>query len=141
MTNPPDWMQQMLAAIKTVPANRPIVMINLLRFAAQANYHKDAPDTPCSGREAYARYSKSALPHVAGVGGELVWLGSVHAGLIQPTEEQWDEALLVRYPSIAAFVQMISNPEYQKITYHRAAALSDSRLLASEQSVSTRSSD
>ncbi len=128
----------MIAAMKSVPAGRPIVMINLLRFAPQANYSPEAQDPPCSGREAYARYSKSALPHVAAVGGELVWLGSVHAGLIQPSSERWDEAILVRYPSISAFVQMISNPEYQKVTYHRVAALSDSRLLACEQSVSTK---
>jgi hypothetical protein len=35
----------------------------------------------------------------------------------------------VRYPSKAAFVAMISDPGYQEIHGHRAAALADSRLI------------
>ncbi|PHQ56461.1 MAG: hypothetical protein COA29_04190 [Porticoccus sp.] len=37
--------------------------------------------------------------------------------------------LLVRYPSIDAFLEMINSPEYKKIVHHRAAAMDDSRLM------------
>ncbi len=36
---------------------------------------------------------------------------------------------IVRYPSKAAFLEMVMNPDYQAITHHRTAALSDSRLV------------
>ena len=41
-----------------------------------------------------------------------------------------DELLLVRYPSKAAFLSMLADPEYRAATEHRTAALADSRLIA-----------
>jgi uncharacterized protein (DUF1330 family) len=38
--------------------------------------------------------------------------------------------VLVKYPSVGHFVDMISAPEYQAIVHHRSAALDDSRLIA-----------
>lgn len=58
-------------------------------------------------------------------------LASIEVALIAPAGEQWDELLLVRYPSKEAFLSMIGDPEYQAATVHRTAALADSRLLAS----------
>ena len=49
--------------------------------------------------------------------------------LIGPATESWDQALLVEYPSPAAFLKMVSDPAYLAITVHRTAALSDSRLI------------
>jgi uncharacterized protein (DUF1330 family) len=107
-----------------------IVMINLLKFREEAVYDEGANEEPCSGREAYQRYSALAFPQVTAVNGTLLWLGKVEASLIAPVDEAWDEALLVQYPSKQAFLQMISSPEYQKISTHRTAALADSRLIA-----------
>jgi hypothetical protein len=42
-------------------------------------------------------------------------------------------AVLVRYPSAQAFVNMVSSSEYRAISFHRSAALEDSRLIASEE--------
>ncbi len=44
--------------------------------------------------------------------------------------EEWDDALLVRYPSKQAFLGMVTKPDYQKDAVHRTAALLDSRLIA-----------
>lgn len=42
---------------RCMPANTPILMLNLLRLNEQAAYRADSEQPPCSGREAYVRYS------------------------------------------------------------------------------------
>jgi len=110
----------------------PIVMINLLRYREQANYPRGADATPCSGREAYQRYAAVALEKVASVGGKLVWMGIVKDAVIAPEGEEWDDAVLVHYPSRQAFLDMIVQPDYLAAAVHRTAALADSRLLMTE---------
>lgn len=122
-----------LTQLQALPQDTPVVMLNLLRYREQAVYPEAAQAPPCSGREAYRRYGRVAQQQVAAVGGELLWLGAVQAQLIAPTDEQWDEVMLVRYPSVAAFLQMLSEPDYQAATVHRTAALANSRLIATQQ--------
>ncbi len=110
--------------------DRPVVMLNLLRFRRQAEYPVDSEATPCSGRQAFARYMGTVRPKVAEVGGEMVWAGEVESALIAPNDEDWDEVFLVRYPSRRAFLSMVMQPDYQAIAVHRTAALADSRLIA-----------
>ncbi|UYP30380.1 DUF1330 domain-containing protein [Pseudomonas sp. Z8(2022)] len=119
----------LLAFAERMPGDTPILMLNLLRFNEQAAYGADNPHAPCSGREAYARYSRTALSKVRAVGGEVQVMADVHLSPIAPKDEQWDLLLLVRYPSAAAFLSMLSDPEYKAATVHRSAALSDSRLI------------
>jgi hypothetical protein len=59
-----------------------------------------------------------------------MWLGSAKAVLIGEPGERRDKAILVLYRSKAAFLTMLSNPDYEAITVHRSAALEDSRLIA-----------
>lgn len=121
---------EQLQQFATVPdGGEPIVMINLLRFREQAAYPEGVEATPCTGREAYQRYASRVVPFLESVGAELFWSGRVELALIAPPGESWDEALLVRYPSKAAFATMVQMPPYQQITVHRTAALADSRLL------------
>lgn len=118
-----------LSVIDGVPRRVPVVMLNLLRFRDVAEYQDDAQPT-CSGRDAYLeRYGPAAFEQVRAVGGELVWAGSAKGSLIAPAGEVWDEVLLVRYPSIEAFVAMTSEPAYVECARHRTAALTDSRLI------------
>jgi uncharacterized protein (DUF1330 family) len=121
--------EQLAEFAERMPANTPILMLNLLRFNSQAAYPADSPHSPCSGQQAYARYSRVALKKVQGVGGSVEVLANAHVALIAPADEQWDQVLLVRYPSKQAFLSMISDPEYQAETGHRTAALADSRLI------------
>ena len=121
--------EQISQFLAKMPEEVPIVMINLLKYREQAQYPEGFDAEPCSGREAYARYSFHALQHVASVGGRPIWLGGVHTCLIAPAGEDWDDAVLVEYPSRQAFLTMLQNPEYLKIAAHRTAALADSRLI------------
>lgn len=114
------------------PADTPVVMLNLLRFREQANY-ADSSVSPCSGRRAYAEYSKLIEPILAAAGGEVVWVGKSFGALIAPSGEVWDEVLLVKYPTKDAFLGMIRSEAYRAIVHHRTAALADSRLVPNTQ--------
>ena len=129
-----------MASINSIPGSihklseslddaKPVVMVNLMRFREHADY---ADGVECTGKQAYRTYSKHTLPLVKGVGGEVVYFGDVKGVLIAPESEQWDQVLLVKYPNFSAFVSMIKSDAYGKIVHHRTAALSDSRLIATQ---------
>ena len=48
-------------------------------------------------------------------------------------EEDWDEVLVVKYPSKDAFIEMAMDPEYLEILKHRTAGVLDSRLIYTKQ--------
>ena len=96
---------------QTAPMDKPVTMLNLLRFNEQAAYPSDSAHTACSGREAYRRYSGTALAKLEEIGARPVWMGKALASVIAPGDEHWDEVFLVRYPSGQAFFQMIGMPE------------------------------
>ena len=123
----PDRFRQLS---ERVPEDTPIVMINLLRYRERAEYPKGSSAEPCSGREAYQRYGAAVVTHLRAAGAEMIWMGSVQATPIAVDGEEWDDALLVRYPSKQAFLGMVTKPDYQKDAVHRTAALLDSRLIA-----------
>ncbi|MEN8819676.1 MAG: hypothetical protein ABF271_01060 [Abyssibacter sp.] len=112
-----------------IPLDTPVTMLNLLRFRDQAEYPAGSEQRPCSGRAAYARYSEIAIRHVRAVGGEPVVMADVLGRFIGPDSEDWDEMLLVRYPSLSAFLDMVGNADYQAGAVHRSAALLDARLI------------
>lgn len=121
-------------AVKAIPKGQPVVMLNLLSFRETATYENGGE---VSGREAYATYSRGAIQHVRACGGEVVFMGAARFALVAPPDEEWDEVLLVRYPSIEAFVAMVMNPEYQALSTHRTAALRNARLIATLEHVNT----
>jgi uncharacterized protein (DUF1330 family) len=114
----------------------PVVMINLLRYRPQAQYSEDFDATPCTGREAYQRYSAAAVRQIDAVAGRVIFWGSVQATVIAPDGEEWDDAFMVEYPNRAAMLKMLSTPDYLAVVPHRTAALLDSRLIATQPRVS-----
>jgi len=109
-----------------------VVMLNLLRFRALADYSAApelAPETPISGAQAYDLYIAHTLPYLRESGGDLMFLGAGGGYLVGPADERWDMAMLVRQKSVESFIAFSSNAEYMKGMGHRTAALEDSRLL------------
>ena len=125
--------EQLARFTEEMPAGKPILMLNLLRYRTESDYPPDEGAPPCTGREAYARYARVAGAKVAAVGGSVRLLADAHVAFIAPEEERWDEILLVRYPSKDAFLSMLADSEYRAATVHRTAALADSRLIASTE--------
>jgi len=109
-----------------------VVMLNLLKFRATADYSAGpelAPAASISGEAAYRIYMEHTLPHLEKSGGKVLFYGQAGEFLIGPSEERWDAALLVQQASVAAFLAFASNQEYLSGIGHRTAALKDSRLL------------
>jgi hypothetical protein len=118
-----------------------IVMLNLLRFRAVADYSAAphlAPASPITGEEAYRHYMEHTLPFLKQSGGELLFLGQGGAFLIGPADERWDAAMLVRQSSVASFLAFASNEDYLRGIGHRLAALEDSRMLPLSEDPTTR---
>jgi len=111
---------------KSLPRDRPIMMLNLIRLKDRADY----PDgTTTTGAEAYASYGRESGPIFARLGGEIIWRGVPENMLIGPEDEQWDIAFIARYPDTGRFLAMVTDPDYQQAVRHRQAAVADSRLI------------
>jgi uncharacterized protein (DUF1330 family) len=100
----------------------PFVMVNLLKFKANAEY-EDGSDGHLSGAEAYGRYGEVVRKLVEGLGGRVRYSGMVTGLLLGEVEELWDAVALAEYPSLAAFRAMAMSPEMHAIEHHRKAGL------------------
>ncbi len=106
-----------------------IHMLNFLKYRAQAEYQPgDADAEPCSGEEAYQRYGRVAVQTIGEVGGGIVWSGKPELWLIGDGED-WDQLILVEYPSVEAFKRMMDMPRYQAAIHHRKAGLAATKLI------------
>jgi len=105
----------------------PIHMLNLVRLKPQAEY---ADGRKATGAEAYAAYGRDSEPILKRLGGRIVWRGRFEQMLIGPQDEElWDICFIAEYPSVAAFVEMIRDPDYRAAMEHRQAGVADSRLV------------
>jgi len=95
---------------------KPITMLNLLAFDGE------------EGRKTYTEYALRTSPHLARVGGEVLYFGETQTALVEDDGKEWDAVMLVRYPDRAAFLAMVGDPEYQQISKLRTAALADAVL-------------
>lgn len=126
MTGCVDPERDQFEAFKSLPRDKPVMMLNLLRFRDTAVYDDGRHAT---GAEAYAAYGRESEPIFRRVGGEIVWRGRPEVVLIGPNEERWDLAFVARYPTAGAFLEMVTDPDYREAVKHRQAAVLDSRLV------------
>ena len=97
----------------------PVQMINLLRFK------------PDGGQASYARYVEAVQPHLEAVGAFAVAHSATRQVVIGDEERPWWDAILtVEYPSVQAFVSMVTSEGYQAIAHHRTHALTRAELIA-----------
>ncbi|MDX1892241.1 DUF1330 domain-containing protein [Mycolicibacterium sp. 050158] len=119
MTNTVDERPVNLKALAQLPADAPVVMINLLKFHAG------------DGLEHYGRYAREVEPHLQRVGASIRYGGANPVNVIGDGEHPWwDAILVVEYPTPQAFTDMVTDPEYQRIHQHRASALEQGDLVA-----------
>jgi len=124
--------EQFKNARSKIPGDTPILMLNMLRFRESANYQINTKASACSGREAYTRYSELSFPQIEAAGGKIDWKSKALASLIAPVNEHWDEVFIVNWPTFQVFLDVILSKKYQEGTFHRTAALLDSRLIMLE---------
>lgn len=118
-------------AFKDLPHDKPINMLNLLRYRDLADYPAGHENTGkgWSGRRAYEEYGRTSGSLFRKLGGTIIWRGQFETMVTGPDGERWDDGFIARYPDAAAFFAMIKDPEYAKAVVHRTAALADSRLV------------
>ncbi len=110
--------------MRLLDQNTPFDMVNLLKYRDKALYESTA-DNACgrTGREAYNEYAKVVLPKIIGLGGSLVYRGQCNQYFVGDETQDYDELIIVRYPSRAAYLTMFSSAEYQDAIRHRKAGL------------------
>jgi uncharacterized protein (DUF1330 family) len=118
--------------VRSLPDDGPVVMVNLVRFRERAL------DDRGSGWDAYSRYSKADMPLLRKVGGTVLWAGHVEGAALGHllAEGRWDWVVLVRYPSRAAFLSMMTSPEYAVANIDRENGVEDHVILAANESYS-----
>ena len=106
------------AALGNLPDDEPVVMLNLLEF-------------PGDGGASYARYGPFVLPQLQKRGAKILYNGT--ALFDDANAGHWDRVALVYYPSRAAFLDMMADPDYQAGLPHRTAGLKRTVLYAFTQ--------
>lgn len=131
MTHYIDPSRENWQRFKDLPRDRPIHMLNLIRFNDLADYPEGHPNhgKGLTGREAYEIYKQGFKRLVADDGAAMVWEAPMECVVTGP-EGEWDEAFVMGYPDSAAFMAMVKNAEYiRDVVPHRTAAVADSRLI------------
>ena len=116
---------------KDLPRDRPIQMLNLIKFRDLAEYPEGHPNhgKGLTGREAYAIYKEGFQRVVANDGAAMIWAPPMECVVTGPQGE-WDEVFVMGYPDSATFMKMVRNEEYiRDVVPHRTAAVADSRLI------------
>lgn len=117
----PDQPGQ-IALMQEAGPDGPIVMVNLLKFRAQAEY-PDGRASTLTGREAYGIYGAEVPKLIYKHGGKVIYSGRVTALPLGFADPLWDDVALAQYPARGALLAMSMSPEYQDIAVHRAAGL------------------
>lgn len=136
MTRTPELNTAIVSATdQAFPADTPVYMVNLLRYKEHADYDNAAGEAPCSGKEVYfQRYAGWFRKMAADKGVKVLFLGNVSAGIAVPEGEQWDDIVIVEYPSFETFRRIVESEEYlADAAPHRKAALEDWRLIATSR--------
>ncbi len=104
-----------LKAFLAAGPDTPVVMLNLLRFAA-------------GGAETYQAYLAHFLPHAQRVGAGVLYYGRTNDPIVAEPGQGWDAVRLVSYPTRQAFSDMVRDPGYQKGTHLRTESLTEAVL-------------
>jgi len=98
-----------IEGLRGVDESSPVVMLNLMKFRERAS------DGNGSGWDAYLRYSALTVPMIKARGGTLLWTGHAKGVALGTGEGDWDYVALVRYPTLAAFAEMMTSADYETL--------------------------
>ena len=120
-----------LEALAALPDDTPVTMLNLMRFRVHSL------DGNGSGWDAYLRYSALTVPMIRALGGAILWSGKPEGiAFGPPSTALWDFVVLVRYPSRAAFLDMVTSADYARGNVHRDNGVADHVIWASTETFS-----
>jgi len=121
-----------IEGLKELDRQAPVVMVNLMRFRERSL------DGDGSGWDAYLRYSALTVPMIKAQGGTLLWTGNAKAVALGPQAgHQWDYVALVYYPSVAAFIDMMTSVDYENLSDpHRRNGCAEHVIIATTEAYS-----
>ena len=121
-----------VSGLKELDQKAPVVMVNLMRFRERSL------DGCGSGWDAYLRYSALTVPMIKARGGTLLWTGDAKAvALGRQDGNQWDYLALVYYPSVAAFIDMMTSADYEtRCDPHRTNGCAEHVIIATREAYS-----
>jgi uncharacterized protein (DUF1330 family) len=110
----------------------PVVMVNLMRFRERSL------DGDGSGWDAYLRYSALTVPMIKARGGTLLWTGDARTvALGRQDGNQWDYLALVYYPTVSAFIDMMTSEDYEtRCDPHRTNGCAEHVIIATKEAYS-----
>ena len=119
-------------SLERLDQTAPVVMLNLMRF------HARSLDGEGSGWDAYLRYSMVTVPMIKARGGTLLWTGDARAvALGSHAGHEWDFVALVYYPSVAAFLDLMTSERYEnEADPHRRNACAEHVIIATSEAYS-----
>jgi hypothetical protein len=131
LDTPPELRADaVVAAAATLPAEQPVVMLNLLRYRDQAAYDHPTTQPPQTGEQAFQAYVEAFLQYNDPAEFTIVFQGAAQAQLAGLPGEQWDAVALVEYRNLDVFRRWVESDFYtSQIAPIRRAALADWRLL------------
>jgi uncharacterized protein (DUF1330 family) len=128
LIRPADIEHLNVHELRLLPDKEPVVMLNLMRFRERSL------DGKGSGWDAYLRYSAMTIKLIKSVGGTVIWAAKAEAiALGNMDRHRWDYAALVRYPSSAAFLSMMSSSSYADANVERNNACADHLIIATHE--------
>ncbi len=118
--------------LQDIDQQGPIVMVNLMRFRDRSL------DGDGSGWDAYLRYSALTVPMIKARCGTLLWTGDAKAVALGEEEgNQWDYVALVYYPSVAAFIDMMTSADYEtRCDPHRTNGCAEHVIICTKEAYS-----
>lgn len=121
-----------IAGLEQLDPQSPVVMLNLMRF------HDRSRDGDGSGWDAYLRYSAVTVPMIRARGGTLLWTGDAKAIALGPhAGNAWDFVALVYYPTVSAFLDMMTSESYEReADPHRVNGCAEHVIIATREAYS-----
>jgi uncharacterized protein (DUF1330 family) len=125
-----DLTEEAMESICGRDLDEPVAMINLLKF-------RDVTEPtlglgPLSGRDCYFGHYVAGIAPIAnrlGTGHSPVYLNDVNSCFFATVGEDWDYLMVPQFPSRRAYIELITDPEYQQLMKYRSGALINSRLI------------
>lgn len=126
-----------IEALSGLLDDAPVTMLNLMRFRDRSLNGNGGG----SGWDAYLRYSALAINSIKAHGGTITWTGTAEAvALGQAEQNRWNYVALVRYPSRAAFIAIITSSDHSQANFERENGCEAHTILAIRETYNRLSS-
>ena len=114
--------------------DEPFFMLNLIAFRDQAIY-ADGRETNLTGKEANDLYTKTGVQKLFEGGMRPAMFGTPIVDPTRPSDSEWDQVAIARYPSYAEFFALTSDPEFQEGSEHKDAGVETSTVMVTKRIV------